>query len=309
MSGAGTRRRPEILALKVNLLIRLSLQKATLQRRLAGLRSMNVTATDSILGEADVTVSLTTHGRRLEQVFYAIEAIGRGSVRPRRIVLWLDDGSPEELPDSLLRLQRRGLRVDRAQNYGPHTKYYPYVISRAQHTTPLVTADDDILYERDWLARLVKARSSAARSDRVTPAHRARRITFRGNSLAPYGSWDFLIGTEPSVLNFATGVGGVLYEPYLLDALREAGDGFRGRCDGADDVWLHAVALRNGFRTTQVRTMARHPPVVPDAVAQALWPGNVGGGGNDRAIEATYEPEDLALLLAARDRELNAAMS
>ena len=60
-------------------------------------------------------------------------------------------------PASLRRLERRGLEILAAGNYGPHTKYYPYVASTSRHTVPLVTADDDIIYPPEWLALLVDA--------------------------------------------------------------------------------------------------------------------------------------------------------
>ena len=40
-------------------------------------------------------------------------------------------------------------------NYGPHTKYYPYIESVETFEVPLVTADDDSLYTRDWLQKLI----------------------------------------------------------------------------------------------------------------------------------------------------------
>ena len=52
----------------------------------------------------------------------------------------------ESRPESLRRLERRGLEVRLTQNYGPHTKYYPSLADAIADGLPLVTADDDILY-------------------------------------------------------------------------------------------------------------------------------------------------------------------
>jgi hypothetical protein len=39
-------------------------------------------------GEA--VISLTTYGDRVDSVYLTIESIGAGTVRPRRLILWLD---------------------------------------------------------------------------------------------------------------------------------------------------------------------------------------------------------------------------
>ena len=103
-------------------------------------------------------VSLTSYGKRIETVHLAIESIARGSSRPSRLLLWIDDESLFfRLPTPIKRLQKRGLDVKLCRSYGPHTKYYPYVESLANFPLPLVTADDDILYPRYWLKGLIKA--------------------------------------------------------------------------------------------------------------------------------------------------------
>ena len=103
-------------------------------------------------------VSLTTYGRRSEKVYYAIESIAIGTIRPSRLILWIDDEALlKNLPTTIRRLQKRGLEVKSCRNYGPHTKYYPYLESKEAFDTPLVTADDDVLYPRYWLKKLIEA--------------------------------------------------------------------------------------------------------------------------------------------------------
>ena len=124
----------------------------------AYLRVRNLAARGPVTGSAAVVVSLTSYGDRIGTVSIGIESIARGTVRPQRLVLWLD--TPDDVacvPASLRRLERRGLEIRRSRNYGPHTKYYPYVMSTPRHTVPLVTADDDIVYPPNWLALLVDA--------------------------------------------------------------------------------------------------------------------------------------------------------
>ncbi len=122
-----------------------------------------------LTGDAPVVVSLTSYGKRVQDVSLAIESIGAGRVRPRRLILWLDDERIlAALPESLTKQMARGLEVRSTQNYGPHKKYFPYVRSVESHELPLATADDDILYPRYWLAGLMTA--YVERPEVVSPA-------------------------------------------------------------------------------------------------------------------------------------------
>ncbi len=280
--------------------IRTRWQQATLGRRLARLRRRNENSTSPIVGTAPVAVSLTTHGGRIDNVFYTLETIGLGHARPERVVLWLDDATAAGAPPATLeRLRRRGLEIRLTDNYGPHTKYYPFVAELAAHAKPLVTADDDVLYGRDWLAALLAggelARGTGARE---VVCHRARRIQVSAGRIAPYDTWPFATDTRATARTFATGVGGVLYPPEILDALHRAGDGFRSCCPKADDVWLHAITLRTGFRARQLAAVAREGPYVPFGKQQSLWRTNVSEGGNDVAIAATYTAADVRTLVS-----------
>ena len=73
----------------------------------ARLALRNRCSTASILGEAEAVVCLTSHGNRLDRVHLAIESVGRGRLRPRRLILWLD-GQVEDhqLPQALRRFAR-----------------------------------------------------------------------------------------------------------------------------------------------------------------------------------------------------------
>src|SRR5690606_5888706 len=98
-------------------------------------------------GKGLPTVSLTTHGERISRVHIAIESIAQGNQLPGRIILWLDEPDVlDALPQALRRQAARGLEVRLSSNYGPHTKYFPYVRSEAVHHVPLATADDDVVY-------------------------------------------------------------------------------------------------------------------------------------------------------------------
>lgn len=255
-----------------------------------------------LVGDAPVVVSMTSYGRRLRTVHLALESIGGGRVRPRRLILWLEDHDVvADPPPTLARLVARGLEILPTTDWGPHKKYYPYAASTSPHRIPLVTADDDVLYGWRWLAFLLE-RHRQHPQDVI--AHRAHRVVLEEARIAPYAAWEDLDPGEAGPRTFATGNAGVLYPPAMLNALREAGTAFTTCAPRADDVWLHATALRADVTVRPVSDGLTSYRAVPGAGLGGLRAANVLGGGNDEQIAATYGPEEVALLwedqLAAR---------
>ena len=83
-------------------------------------------------------VSLTTYGKRSQKVYFAIESIANGDLRPSRLILWIDDEAfLNNPPATIQRLAKRGLEVKPCKNFGPHKKYYPYVESEEAFSAPL----------------------------------------------------------------------------------------------------------------------------------------------------------------------------
>lgn len=246
-----------------------------------------------------IVVSLTSYGSRLATVHLTIESIGRGHARPQRIILWTDPGiSLDSLPLTLQRLRGRGLEIQESPaRLGPHTKYYPYVASVANHEVPLVTADDDSIYPRGWLSRL---QSVSAEHPTDIICYRAHRVSFGPDgAFAPYNAWGQTRDAQSSPLNFATGVSGVHYPAVFLNQLRDAGLGFLSCCPNADDIWLHFQAVDGGYAIRQVGDLPRKYPELASTQQQALHRTNTGASANDSQIVATYS----ATCIAALQRE------
>lgn len=239
-------------------------------------------------------VSLTTYGPRLKQVFVAIEAIARGTRKPSRLILWLDEemrGKP--LPKALRRLLQRGLEVRFCGNFGPHNKYYPFVDSESVFVRPLVTADDDVIYPDYWLDELMAA---FGEEPNLINCFRAQRIGVAPGGLQPYATWGLNRSTTPSHLAFSTGVSGVVFPAAFLAALKRAGPEFKTCCPRADDIWLNVIALRCGYKVRQIRTQPIHFVEIMGTQRSSLNRSNVQAGGNDRQLGSTYGPVEIALL-------------
>lgn len=248
-------------------------------------------------------VSIATYGRRVATAYLTVESIGRGSMRPARLLLWLDDPTEfANLPIELRRLERRGLEVKLSdRNYGPHKKYFPYVKSRKIDNLPgvdgpLVTADDDILYPRSWLRGLSDAHD---RAPDLVQCYRARVVEVTDSGLGPYASWQLCRSAEPSSLTFAIGVSGVIYPSRLLEQLQIAGTAFEQSCPRADDLWLHVNALRNGFRVRQLSENPVHFPILPGTQQDGLQQQNLHNDGNDAQARKTYTEADIEMLRSA----------
>lgn len=248
----------------------------------------------SATGSAPVVVSLTSYGSRVDVCGYAIESVARGSIRPQRIILWLDDAELlAHLPKPLERLVQRGLEIRVTKNYGPHTKYYPAVAESVATDLSLVTMDDDIMYPRTWLAGLMAAHDETP--DDVV-CYRAWVVRVSEGAISPYNEWGHCRSTAPSFRNFATGVSGVLYPPELQSRLAAEGDRFMDITPRADDIWLHWVALRSGFAIRQIHDTPIQFPVVPGTQDVGLVWENVIAAGNDKPISLLYDESDIELL-------------
>lgn len=245
---------------------------------------------------SSVVVSLTSYDPRITRVFATIESIAAGRLKPRRLLLWLDDSFKHKpIPESLRRLEKRGLEILFCSDDGPHKKYRPYVLSQVKHLVPLVTADDDALYPHAWLDELVV---SHLKDPEVIYCHRARVVQMKGTPSADqnwlskepsaYRTWPACKTVEPSLRHFSIGVSGVLYPPSFLNQLNDvsANSLFKELTPKADDVWLNCWGSYWGYKKQQVAPFAAQFLQIPLSGRSALHRDNVVKGENDTQIQA-----------------------
>jgi hypothetical protein len=180
-------------------------------------------------------------------------------------------------------------------NYGPHKKYYSFLESTDNFNSPLVTADDDVLYPKSWLSGLVRSFNG---DSTVINCYRAHEIKIAAGAIAPYRSWVPCGTVKPSFLNFSVGNSGRVYPPAFLRALKAAGRDFEQQCPTADDVWLHANAVRAKFMTKQIRSRSLNFPTVPGTQDIGLFLSNIGLEHNDIQIRKTYRQTDIETLVS-----------
>jgi len=252
-----------------------------------------------MVAPAGPVVSLTTYGERLKSVHLVIESIAAGMVLPSRLILWVDTADAlANPPDELKRQVDRGLEIRLSKNFGPHTKYFPYLLATDSFSIPLVTADDDLLYSRWWLEGLIQSQQEHP-GDLI--CYRAHKIGLIDGDVAPYRTWQRCKSDRPSFLHFPTGVSGCIYPTALQSALKSAGTEFTQSCPKADDVWIHVNALRAGIKIKQVRNHPLRFPFVPGTQESGLYHSNVIQDRNDEQIRTTYRHADIKLLQSAME--------
>lgn len=251
----------------------------------------------------ELIVSITTIPERIGKVHIVIDSLLRQSLKPDRLILWLNEcnepGRPrvsrQTLPESLTRLERRGLTIEWCCNIGPYCKLIPAL--RMFPAALIATADDDVFYPFDWLKTLYEAYVD---EPRFIHCHRAHMMKCDASGeLLPYRKWDYFAPNiqGPDPMLFPTGVGGVLYAPGHLhpDVTNEAI--FMKLCPKADDVWLKAMAVANGTMCKKVAKESARLYSVRYRNDRRLMSGNVCEDGNDVQIHnvALRYPEFAAL--------------
>ena len=200
----------------------------------------------------NIIVSLTSYGKRIHEVALTIESIMQQSMKANKVILWLDESyKGKMLPQSLVNQQKRGLEIAFCKDIGPYTKLVP-ALSRFPNDA-IITIDDDAIYDYDLLERLI---IPYLEDPSYIYCHRCHKMKFaEDGTLLQYVNWEkYCQDKTPSHLNFATGVGGVLYPPHSLDEEVKNEKVFLDICRYADDVWYKAMAIKHGTKVKKVFT-------------------------------------------------------
>jgi hypothetical protein len=197
----------------------------------------------------ELIVSLTSYGPRLGTVVKTVRSILLQGVIPDRVVLWVTPEDFKSLPQDLLSLTGNIFEVRTFRDLKSYMKIIP-----ALETWPeafIITADDDLYYEPNWLGILVRG---AVAGEKIIVCRRAHRPRRSGDRYAPYAEWDWDIVTRGEVRDdlFPTGCGGVLYPPGSLSPEVGVEGNFKKLCPTADDVWLYWMGRLAGSRVRQV---------------------------------------------------------
>lgn len=252
-----------------------------------------VSHTNTLQGEGQLIVSLTTYDKRYQEVFLAIESIMQQTVKPDRIILWLADNMKDiPIPVTLQKQMKRGLEIEYCDDIRSFKKLIPTL--KKYPDDVIVTIDDDVLYNFDVLENLVNIHKKHPNCVIGTKGQRMRREA--NGKLTPYVSWpDAGIVEKPSVMLFPVGCGGILYPAHILDDEVLNKEVFMSICQHGDDIWFKAMALKAGHKTVIVRndTHANQYHDNPQWQDKGLTQIDINAGYNDTQIEAVFSKYDL----------------
>lgn len=234
--------------------------------------------------DVEVIASLTSYPARFDELHLVIESIFRQTYKPDKINLYLDEGVKEgDLPEKLLNLKKYGLSIIiGGAEIKPHKKYY-YAM-RDNPESIVITFDDDNLYRKNTIAKLMQ---SYEKHPEAVSCMRAHKMLFdENNRLISYNDWE-LVCTEyidtPRLDLIATGVGGVLYPPHCMHPDLFDLEKISTLSLGADDIWLKVMQLLKGTKVVAVerkKTKANPLPTKSRAIS-ALAVDNVSFSAND----------------------------
>lgn len=191
-----------------------------------------------------IIVSLTSYPARIYDIHYCLYSLLNQSFKPDKLILWLSKEEfpnlEEDLPSNVLNLEKHGLEIKWTEN---NFKVYNKLIHSLKEypNDIIVTADDDIFYQEDWLQRLYENYDG-----KNVVAHRAHLMNFESGSLAPYEQWEKCTENEEiSILNLLTGVGGVLYPPDVFNSDVINDQLFLKLTPTNDDIWFWGMVVLN----------------------------------------------------------------
>lgn len=238
--------------------------------------------------DAPLAISLTSFPARFDTLALTLRCLLSQTIRPDAVILWVAENDFPELPQDVLDLQLSGLDIQTCEDIKSYKKLIPCLLENPDRY--IVTADDDVHYEADWLEKLV---SSSMRNTGKIISCRSHRIEYdTDGKLLPYAEWKKNIGVATASGEiFATGVCGVLYPPHCLDPRVTDIETFMRLCPSTDDVWLYWMARLAG---TEVHHLGPKRRIVewPSSQTVSLRQKNYGSdpdNGNDRAIAAMIE--------------------
>lgn len=237
----------------------------------------------------EIIVSLTSFPKRFPVLSEALKSILWQTLLPDRFILYISADVPQEtLPREVTDLKAYGLEIENRIDLKPHTKYF-YAMKENPDAL-LITVDDDLMYPRDMIEKLY---ATYRKFPDCVIADRAHEMTFdEAGNLLPYRQFRWESGRVdvPSADLLATGCGGVLYPPHIIDPKFLDEDLLRRLAFAADDVYLKMVETVKGTRVTVSNTdVWKNTRIVTHSQKIALRDTNNGQSANDLYLKNCME--------------------
>ena len=253
----------------------------------------------------NVIVSLTSFPERMYELHYTLYSLLTQSVKPKQVILWLAKEEfpnlEKDIPSKVLNFKKNGLTIKWTENIYSYKKLIPTL--QEYPNSVIVTADDDIFYDKNWLKGLL---DESEKYPHCIICHRGHIIKLTKDGLAPYKKWKKKAQCKvPSFFNLSTGAGGVLYPPNSLykDVLDKKL--FTELAPKADDIYFWAMAILQNTPTMIVKEGTKELTYVNPERERGLTDETTlfstnKQGGNDRQLSSilNHYPQILDFLKA-----------
>ena len=202
-----------------------------------------------------VVASVKSFEPRLHLVHLAIRSVWSDEVVPQHTVLVLHQKHRESLPNSVKELEKAGLEIVFVESDRSHFKLLG--VLSVNSSMPVVTFDDDVLYQKNWLNTLYQTHLQFPNQ---VVALQTRVISRSENGdWLPYKNWPTSYQNQSSsVATLPIGGAGVLYPPHFNTPELSNTELIERLCPKADDLWFKTMGLLRNFEVVM-------PEVLPNS--------------------------------------------
>ncbi len=204
------------------------------------LLSIPISRLNNTSSSVPVIISLTTIESRLKKVHITLRSVMNQSVKPEKIVLWINENDKNKIPKSLEILTGDLLEIRYTNHTSSHKKLIPSLLLYPDKT--IVTCDDDLIYEKTWLEKLYNSHLNHPK-DIICNTMRQIAVDVN-NKIADYKLWVYKDKSN-FIKNLAIGEGGILYPTNALNSKVIDYELALKLAPKSDDLWFKAMALLN----------------------------------------------------------------
>lgn len=229
--------------------------------------------------EEKVIVSLTSFPARIAFVHLAIKSLMLQSYKPDRIILWLAEEQfpTKELPKDLTDLCEYGLEIIWMHDIYGHKKYF-YPILNQRDNEVVITYDDDIIYSKNSIKRLMKTHK---KFPGCLVCERGQIIDFK--KIENPGRWKThsARGVKKPTFSMNPSPGGGCLIPhgaFYVDATNEKK--IRSLAYKNDDLWYMFMCAQQGTKMVKTRKNHRTFSLIDGSQVVQMATENVAGNKN-----------------------------
>ena len=226
-------------------------------------------------------VSMTSHAGRFHSLGDFFRNFELQELLPKMTILYLTQYDSNILATLDVYIPKF-VTIRLCEDLGPGQKLIPAM--RDFPTTNIITVDDDVIYPKDLIKRLV---SYSKEFPKNIIAGRAHIVTLDENfKPSKYSDWNQKILTfnGSHKLLFPTGVGMVLYPPKSLHPDVFDTDFYVENCLFQDDIWFYIQAIRAGTEACLLPG-DNWLEYLPETQLSGLWETRNSKGGNDFSMQ------------------------